>query len=213
VTERQRAARARTAAADRLAAALGEPGCPVCRCLEADARRDLGAWLREQTMDPAGRAALRDAGGFCGWHTGLLREAADGILSVAILAEDLLGAAVAARKRCPACAGLRRQADEYLAGLLESTATARLAAGPGLPCRPHLAALRARARRDRRLPAVEAAVAPQLQRLRAALGRFIAKQDHRSATLPDAEEARAWREALEHLAGGPVVSGSDVASA
>jgi hypothetical protein len=213
VTERQRAARARTAAADRLAAALGQPGCPICRCLEADARRDIGAWLREQTMDPAGRAALRSAGGFCGWHTALLREGADGILSVAILAEDLLGGAVTARKRCPACAGLQRQADEYLAGLLEPAATPRLIAGPSLPCRPHLTALRARARRDGRLRAVEAAVAPRLQRLRAALGRFIAKQDYRSATPPDAEEAQAWREALEHLAGGAAISGSDLSGA
>jgi hypothetical protein len=213
VTERQRAARARTAAADRLAAALGEPGCPVCRCLEADARRDLAAWLREQTMDPAGRAALRGAGGFCGWHTGLLRDAADGLLSVAILAEDLLGARVAVRKRCPACATLRRQEEAYLAGLLDPPSIAWLAAGPGLPCRPHLAALGTRARREGRLPAVEAAVAPRLHRLRAALGRFIAKQDYRSGTPPDAEEARAWREALEHLTGGPAIAGSDLASA
>jgi hypothetical protein len=211
VTERQRAAGARTGAAERLAAALGEPGCPVCRCLEGDARRDLAAWLREQTMDPAGRAVLRRTGGFCGWHTGLLRQAADGILSVAILAEDLLGTPAAPRGPCPACATLRGRADDYLAGLLEAAATARLASGPALPCRPHLVALRDRAPRDGRLAAVDAAVTPRLERLRAAVGRFIARQDHRSTAPPDAEEARAWSEALEHLAGGATVSGSDLA--
>jgi hypothetical protein len=186
------------AAAARLAAALAEPGCPVCRCLEADARRDLAAFLREQTMDPAGRAALRRAGGFCGWHTSLLRDAADGILSVALLAEDLLGHPAPARVACPVCPPVREAAAAYLAALLEGASDpARrraLAAGPGVPCRPHL----------------EAAIAPRLRHLGAALTAFIAKQDYRSAEPPTADEARAWGEALEHLAGRPALFGSEL---
>ena len=206
---RRAASRAPSAAAARLAAALGEAGCPVCRCLEADARRDLGAFLREQTMDPAGRAALRAAGGFCAWHTALLREAADGILSVALLAEDLLAAPLAARATCPACAGLRDRAGEYLTALLDTGATA----WPGaacLPCRPHLRALRARAPRDPRLAALDRAMAPRIARVRSALTRFIAKQDYQAASVPTDDETRAWSEGLEHLAGRPGLFGSDL---
>lgn len=165
-------------------------------------------------MDPAGRARLRAAGGFCGWHTGMLRDAADGILSVALIAEDLLGPGVAARGACPGCATLAPRAEEYLQALLAQAERPALhqalAPGPGLPCRPHLARLRALAPRDRRVAALEQAVAPRLARLRAALAAFIAKQDYRSAEPPSPEEARAWGEALEHLAGRPALFGSEL---
>ena len=207
--------RARTAAAERLAVALSERGCPVCSCLEADARRDLAAFLREQVMDPAGRAALRAAGGFCGWHTGLLPRAADGILSVVILAEDLLATESPGRVRCPACATLGARAERYLDALLDLADApahrALLEAGPGVPCRPHLSRLRALGLEPRRVAAVERAIAPRLARLRADLQGFIAKQDYRSPAAPRDEEAQAWREALEHLAGRPTLFGSDLA--
>jgi len=203
------------AVAARLVAVLAEPGCPVCRCLEAEARRDLAAFLREQTMDPAGRAELRRAGGFCAWHTGLLREATDGILSVAVLAEDLLGSAPPRAVACPACAALRSRADAYLAGLLDAGRSpalrAALDAGPGVPCRPHLRGVRALAPSDPRVPALEQAIAPRLARLGTALSAFIAKQDYRSRVTPSTEEARAWSEALEHLAGRPGLFGSELA--
>ncbi|HEV8675785.1 MAG TPA: hypothetical protein VGX21_17240 [Methylomirabilota bacterium] len=202
---------ARSAVVERLVAAVTEPGCPICRCLEIEARRDLAAYLREQTMDPAGRAALRRAGGFCAWHTSLLPEAADGILSVALLVEDLLAAPAPPRAACPACAALRTRLDEYLRALLEPAATARLGRGLGLPCRPHLRALRARARRDPRLGALEAALGARAARLRADVAGFIAKQDYRSAEAPTAEEARAWSEGLAHLGGRLALFGSDLA--
>jgi hypothetical protein len=187
----------------RLVAALAEPGCPVCRCLEADARRDLAAYLREQTMDPAGRTALRRAGGFCGWHTGLLRDAADGILSVVLLAEDLVRSAVPARVECSACAALRHRLAGYLGALRDPGPALRAAldTGPGLPCRPHL----------RAAGAGEPLVRARLARLGAALAGFIAKQDYRSSEPPNPEEARAWGEALEYLAGRPALFGSDLA--
>jgi hypothetical protein len=187
----------------RLVAALAEPGCPVCRCLEADARRDLAAYLREQTMDPAGRAALRRAGGFCGWHTGLLRDAADGILSVALLAEDLVRGAAPAHVECFACTALQDRLAGYLGALRDPDPALRAAldTGPGLPCRPHL----------RAAGAGEPLVRARLARLGAALAGFIAKQDHRSSAPPSVEEARAWGEALEYLAGRPSLFGSDLA--
>jgi hypothetical protein len=187
----------------RLVAALGEPGCPVCRCLEADARQDLAAYLREQTMDPAGRAALRRSGGFCGWHVGLLRDSADGILSVALLAEDLVRSAPPVRVECAACAALQDRQARYLAALRDPAPALReaLDAGPGLPCRPHL----------RAAGAGESLVRARLARLAAALAGFIAKQDYRSGEPPSPEEARAWGDALEHLAGRPTLFGSDLA--
>ncbi len=206
---RRAAGRVLSTAAERLLSALAEPGCPVCRCLDADARRDLAAFLREQTMDPAGRAALRRAGGFCAWHTGLLREAADGILSVALLAEDLIGAPLAG-VRCPACAGLRPRVAEYLEALLQPTVPPALERGPALPCRPHLRALRGLARRAPGLPVLERAVGQRVARLRAELAAFIAKQDYRARERPSAEEAEAWSHALDHLAGRARLFGSDL---
>lgn len=211
---RRATARVQPTAGERLVTALAEAGCPVCRCLEADARRDLTAFLREQTMDPAGRAALRRAGGFCGWHASLLRGAADGILSVALLAEDLLRTGPTTPVRCPACAAQRDRAAEYLEALLDLAAVPAgrrgLEAGPGVPCRPHLRALDARAARDPRLTGFDQAVRARLLRLAADLAGFIAKQDYRSAESPTREEAAAWSEALEHLAGRPAIFGSDL---
>jgi hypothetical protein len=187
----------------RLIAALAEPGCPVCRCLEADARRDLAAYLREQTMDPVGRAALRRAGGFCGWHTGLLRDAADGILSVALLAEDLVRSGPTTGVACSACGALQDRLAGYLAALRDADPALRVALsrGPGLPCRPHL----------RAAGAGEPLVHDRLARLGTALAGFIAKQNYRSSEPPSAEEARAWADALEHLAGRPALFGSHLA--
>lgn len=200
--------------AARLAAALAEPGCPVCRRLEADARRDLRALLRECVMDPVGRAALRSAGGFCGWHTALLPEVTEGILSVAILAEDLLRRPPGPRPRCAACEPLRRLEDDYLRALLDHASVSALAAGlrdgPGLPCRPHLARLRTLAPRDARTRALAHALAPREAELRGRLAGFIAKQDHRHREAPTPAEASAWQEALEHLSGRPWLVANDL---
>ncbi len=202
---------ARARAVDRVATALGEPGCPVCRCVDADARRDLAAFLREQTMDPAGRAALRAVGGFCAWHTGLLREAADGILSVAIIAEDLVAGARAARGACPACDALRDRADDYVRALLDPAVRGGLETGPGLPCRPHLRRARTLSADEARRGALARALAPRLSRLQADLAGFIAKQDYRASAPPSASEAQALGDALEHLAGRAGLFGSDLA--
>jgi hypothetical protein len=74
----------------RLVDACAEPGCPVCRCLVADARQYLGALLYEHVNDPDTRRRLRASWGFCGWHTWMLREVADPAFGSAIIHEDLL---------------------------------------------------------------------------------------------------------------------------
>jgi hypothetical protein len=201
----------RSAAAQRLAAALAERGCPVCRCLDADARRDLAAYLREMTMDPAGRAALRAAGGFCAWHTALLRDAADGILSVALLAGALLEGDLGRGAPCGPCRALRDRADAYVIALLD--APAALGDARGLPCRPHLRRLRAIGPDPPAVRTAEDAVARRVGDLRARLAVFVAKQDYRRRDPPTAEEAEAWSEALEHLAGRAAIFGSDLSRA
>ncbi|MGH7268557.1 MAG: hypothetical protein ACREMB_27375 [Candidatus Rokuibacteriota bacterium] len=198
----------RSAAAERLAAAFAERGCPVCRCLDADARRDLAAYLREMTMDAGGRAALRATGGFCAWHTALLRDAVDGILSVALLAGELLDVDLARRVSCGACRALRDRADAYVIALLDEPVAWRDARG--LPCRPHLRRLRAIGPDPIAVGAAEEAVARRVIRLRAGLAAFVAKQDYRRRDPPTTEEAEAWSEALEHLSGRPAIFGSEI---
>ena len=78
----------------RLREAFGEPGCPICRCLEVDGRRLLETILYEHVTDPDTRAALRAAWGFCNWHTWMLVDIGGVMTGSAILYEDLVGAAV-----------------------------------------------------------------------------------------------------------------------
>jgi hypothetical protein len=74
--------------------ACEQPGCPVCRCLDDGSRRDLAAILYEQVTDLDTRRALRDAWGFCNWHTWMLLEADTSLFGASILHEDLLRLAV-----------------------------------------------------------------------------------------------------------------------
>jgi hypothetical protein len=74
----------------RLVDACAKPGCPVCRCLVADARQYLGALLYEHVNDPDTRRRLRGSWGFCGWHTWMLRDLADPAFGSAVIHEDLL---------------------------------------------------------------------------------------------------------------------------
>jgi hypothetical protein len=69
----------------RLVDACAKPGCPVCRCLVADARRYLGTLLYEHVNDPDTRRRLRASWGFCGWHTWMLRDLADPAFGSAII--------------------------------------------------------------------------------------------------------------------------------
>jgi len=74
----------------RIIDACAETGCPVCRCLEDDSRRDLATLLDERVTDPDTRRHLRDAWGLCNWHAWMLLDADDHAVGVAILHEDLL---------------------------------------------------------------------------------------------------------------------------
>lgn len=78
----------------RLVKACERPGCPVCRCLAADARQYLERLLYEQVTDPGMRRQLYASWGFCNWHAWLLRETSDPAFGSAILSDDLLRLAI-----------------------------------------------------------------------------------------------------------------------
>ncbi len=72
----------------RLVDACDGPGCPVCRCLVADARQYLGSLLYEQVNDPDTRRRLHASWGFCNWHAWMLREVSDPAFGSAIMYDD-----------------------------------------------------------------------------------------------------------------------------
>ena len=74
----------------RLMDACERPGCPVCRCLELDARQYLDALLYEQVNDPDTRTRLYASWGFCSWHAWMLRETPTPAFGSSIIYEDLL---------------------------------------------------------------------------------------------------------------------------
>jgi hypothetical protein len=73
-----------------LAAACGEPGCPVCRCLDRTVRRHLAALVAEHVTDPETRRGLAESWGVCATHAAVLQEAPGAALAVAIVCEGLL---------------------------------------------------------------------------------------------------------------------------
>lgn len=77
----------------RLVEACERPGCPVCRCLEVDARRYLDALLHEQVTDPDLRVRLYGSWGFCNWHAWMLRETSAPAFGSSIISDDLLNLA------------------------------------------------------------------------------------------------------------------------
>ncbi|HSL51551.1 MAG TPA: DUF6062 family protein [Candidatus Deferrimicrobiaceae bacterium] len=74
----------------RLVDACERPGCPVCRCLELDARQYLEGLLHEAVTDPDTRTRLYGSWGFCNWHGWLLRETPVPAFGASIIYEDLL---------------------------------------------------------------------------------------------------------------------------
>jgi len=113
--------------------------------------------------------------------------------------------------RCLVCEGVHSAERRHLEGLVRLVGDPRFAdafaQGDGV-CAPHLGLL---VEQEGAGPAVARLVAlagERWQRLQAALERFIAKHDYRARTPATEEEARAWRIALEMLAGAPGVFGN-----
>lgn len=78
----------------RLVDACEGPGCPVCRCLEVDARQYLEGLLYEAVTDPDTRTRLYGSWGFCNWHGWLLRETPVPAFGASVIYEDLLRVAI-----------------------------------------------------------------------------------------------------------------------
>ena len=78
----------------RLLQACARPGCPVCRCLDEESRRQLDALIGEHVTDPDSRRTFREAWGFCNWHTWMLLEIDGSRFGASILCEDLVGRAL-----------------------------------------------------------------------------------------------------------------------
>jgi hypothetical protein len=74
----------------RLVDACALPGCPVCVCLRDVASRHLAAVLAEHVTDPASRARLAEAWGFCAAHATALREMPEAALGTAIVYHALV---------------------------------------------------------------------------------------------------------------------------
>ena len=102
----------------RLMEACEQPGCPVCRCLAADARQYLGRLLYEQVTDPETRRGLYASWGLCNWHAWLLEETPDSAFGSAILSDDLLRLAIQRIERATGRAGAKRRALDGWLGRL-----------------------------------------------------------------------------------------------
>lgn len=74
----------------RVVEACERSGCPVCRCLEEDSRRQLAALLYEHVTDPQTRHRLRESWGLCNWHTWMLPGVDSSATGASILYEALL---------------------------------------------------------------------------------------------------------------------------
>ena len=117
-------------------------------------------------------------------------------------------------KRCLVCDGVQAAEGRYLDALLALVDDPRFedafVQGDGL-CVPHLTLLVEQEAGAARAVALERLVVlagARWRRLEAALEGFIRKHDHRARTPATDEEGRAWRLALEMLAGAPGVFGN-----
>jgi hypothetical protein len=181
-------------------AALGQPGCPVCRL----AVRSVGRWLAsvayDQVNDIELRNELRAARGFCNVHAHRWLAEVHSVLGTAIVYEDLLkaslrellaenvsrgglwrailGAQGADVGNCPACRAQTEAEERFLAALL-ATATAdsrALEASEGVCLRHVRAALRSGGPgAERVLQHTRSAI----ERLLGELGEVIRKEDYR----------------------------------
>lgn len=113
--------------------ACGRPGCPMCRLVDDASRRYLAALLHEQVNDVETRRALRAAGGFCNWHTWMLRDVPDSAFGAAVLAEDVLARAIERFDGLRRLGARRRRVRARLASRIGRWLWHRAPAAPGEP--------------------------------------------------------------------------------
>jgi Family of unknown function (DUF6062) len=135
----------RDAAAFEVREALAQPGCAVCRLVLASVGKFFRAVAYEQVNDPAVRADLRAARGFCNPHAYRWLRDGGSVLGTAIVYRDVLRSALAElsaegaaepggrgllgtllgrpaeprrRRGCPACRAQREAERRYVGALL-----------------------------------------------------------------------------------------------
>ena len=218
----------------RLLEACAGPGCPLCRCLEAESRRYLDALLYEQVTDLDTRRAIRRSWGFCKAHTWMLPQAGGAALGTAIIWEDLVRRMLARtrerrrprawlaglrrrrptlvdlwkrRATCPACAESAKSEARYLDTLLGFAGDPELSAAYTLSdglCVPHLVSAVERGRT--RAEPLLACTRQAWARIGRDLAGFLGKHDHRNREPYTEAEATACARAFEMLAGAPGVA-------
>jgi hypothetical protein len=211
----------------RFVEACARPGCPLCRCLDAESRRYLEALLYEQVTDLDTRQAIRRSWGFCNRHTWMLPEIGTASLGTAIIWDDLVRRMLRApelrrrawlpalrrrrprfvdlwrrRETCPACAEAATTEARYLETLLtfaddEDLRTA-YAFSDGL-CMPHL--VLAVERGGEHTEALIESTRQAWARIGRDLAAFVGKHDHRNREPYTEAEATATARAFEMLAG------------
>jgi hypothetical protein len=211
------AARALTLA--RWEAALAVSGCPACRLASGAGRDYLIRAVREGKTHPDVYERIRDAGGFCEEHTGILRQlCVDRVgdrWSVARLYGWLLDDSASLRpptKACPACEVATEYASVSLAALRDllhpdtgdATFRTRFAEGPGL-CRGHFAAA---AEMMTDLTTLQVLVDVQTRGWDALAGHlkeYLRKHDYRFSHEPrTAAEDASWVRAAATISGEPI---------
>jgi hypothetical protein len=80
--------------------ALSQPGCPVCRLKTESTDRYLDSLLWEGVNDPARRAGIRQAHGFCQLHAWRLARPGSA-LGVAVITQDVLRSIAASLENNP----------------------------------------------------------------------------------------------------------------
>ncbi len=212
----------------RLEEAMERPECPICFLLSKAERGLIEEILYEHVQDPVVRKQLRSSLGLCPYHAWLLhditlsRPEMDG-LGVTIIYEDMLSTyleallsgeeqeAEAGNGPCIVCEHVR----EFEVGYVEAFAGRVVETGllttydksPAILCVRHYRAVRDALKRIgsgateamERLKAVQARKIESLIKL---MKEYIRKQDYRVKEGVTADEARAWRVALQVLKGG-----------
>jgi len=209
--------------------ALRQRGCPLCRVDAIDDRRWVDSFWREGRQDAATRRRFFAAGGFCRHHAWLLHRLAGAEGAGAAIADiygaladrDLawlaeLRATLERRRRrhrrlrrasrCPACVALEAAADRkihfFVELLAEASVRRRYESSDGL-CFVHLAAAVEHAR-DTDEDAARFLLddwRKRLAQVRAQLGEFDRKRDHRYAAEPRGAEQRSWTDVIRRYVG------------
>jgi hypothetical protein len=114
--------------------ACAQPGCPVCRLLEADSVRFFDALLYERFTDPGIQTALIDSRGLCSIHGAQLMEENRGAFAIAFLNEVLVSALIDALDSVASPQSAQSRLTRLLGFPLDAAARTAQALSSEKPC-------------------------------------------------------------------------------